>query len=178
MTLGFSTKFPKGKGSLSGEPTYFVEKIWYGIEVNGLLPYSDIMEWIESPNGIVPSKLGKSFKYEELTSSQKNPKFHTIRVDKKNQWKRRDDIHFVIKKRTPFCFHFAPSLTCISTQHISIKYYKNNVFPVIKIDGRKLRPFEMVFLALNDGFDNLVDFLLWFNSDFEGKIIHWTTIRY
>lgn len=33
-------------------------------------------------------------------------------------------------------------------------------------------------IAVNDGFDNIHDFLSWFNKDFDGQIIHWTDKRY
>lgn len=33
-------------------------------------------------------------------------------------------------------------------------------------------------ICLNDGFDSIHDFLLWFNKDWEGKIIHWTDFKY
>ena len=39
MILGFSTKFPKGKGTLSGKTTYFHEKIitalWQDNQIEG-----------------------------------------------------------------------------------------------------------------------------------------------
>ena len=33
-------------------------------------------------------------------------------------------------------------------------------------------------LARNDGFDSIQAFFEWFKEDFEGKIIHWTDLRY
>ena len=49
---------------------------------------------------------------------------------------------------------------------------------IVKIDGRKLTEPEVQQLAWNDGFDNLVDFLMWFADGFKGKVIHWTELRY
>ena len=33
-------------------------------------------------------------------------------------------------------------------------------------------------LAINDGFESLKHFFEYFNEDFEGKIIHWTDLKY
>lgn len=48
----------------------------------------------------------------------------------------------------------------------------------ISVDGRRLSYREALFLAKNDGFIDLADFLNWFKSDFTGKIIHWTNFKY
>ena len=46
------------------------------------------------------------------------------------------------------------------------------------IDGRYLNYDEIKILSLNDGFDSVQQFFKWFNKDFEGKIIHWTKLKY
>jgi hypothetical protein len=73
---------------------------------------------------------------------------------------------------------------CISTQAIEIKYYKHVgmgkilVGPSVCIDGRSLTALEIHDLAINDGFNNIDHFFEWFNTDFKGKIIHWTALSY
>ena len=37
---------------------------------------------------------------------------------------------------------------------------------------------NMTRLAVNDGFDGLKEFFQFFDRDFSGKIIHWTTQKY
>lgn len=56
--------------------------------------------------------------------------------------------------------------------------FAKNSKTIVKIDGRKLTEPEIQQLAWNDGFDNLVDFWMWFADGFKGKIIHWTELRY
>ena len=75
-------------------------------------------------------------------------------------------------------FRFAPVLPVVSTQKIEIRFqeFLNDV--VIKIDGKKLNIQEQQQLAWNDGFDNLLEFLMYFKEDFTGKIIHWTDLKY
>lgn len=37
---------------------------------------------------------------------------------------------------------------------------------------------EIFKLAVNDGFPDAISFFQWFDSDFEGQIIHWTDLKY
>jgi len=48
----------------------------------------------------------------------------------------------------------------------------------IQVNDKQLNYIEIEQLAINDGFDSLKDFMHWFNVDFEGKIIHWTKLKY
>ncbi|GHT36694.1 hypothetical protein AGMMS49574_28830 [Bacteroidia bacterium] len=48
----------------------------------------------------------------------------------------------------------------------------------VKVDDRELGLLEIEAMAINDGFDSLQDFLLFFEGGFKGKIIHWTRFRY
>lgn len=103
-------------------------------------------------------------------------KIHSIRDDKHDKWKVGNKIHFCINMRTKAYQQFKVDI-CKSIQKISIKY--ETVFePVIIIDERKLKFSEFESLAKNDGFNSVMDFLIWFDKDFEGKIIHWTDFKY
>lgn len=86
-------------------------------------------------------------------------------------------------------FRFAPKLPVINVQEISIH---------IDVGGEENRWIyidnELVYSSLshygywseaqllefvqNDGFDTIEDFFNWFDSNFEGQIIHWTDLIY
>jgi hypothetical protein len=106
-------------------------------------------------------------------------KIHTIREDKHNRWKKGNKIHFATGVRTKDYNQFKNTGVCYSTQAITIRYpteYFNDVR--IRIDGILMSVAETQRIAHNDGFENLAAFLIWFNSDFDGKIIHWTKLKY
>ncbi len=49
---------------------------------------------------------------------------------------------------------------------------------VVLVDDRKLKIEEVNQLAINDGFNSVDDFFQYFNTDFTGKLIHWTDLKY
>ena len=164
MILGFSTKFPKGKGTLSGKKTFFINKIMKSIWLN----------FPKETNEFSDEKISV-FNSEKLT-----PKIHTIRVDKNSRWKVGNDIHFSINVRTKKMFRFAPIIKVKSIQKIEIVHRgivgerKANIY----IDNVIIGIDEMEQLAINDGFDSVENFFEWFSNDFTGKIIHWTDLKY
>lgn len=150
MTLSFKTKFK------NGEPTYFLEKIH---------------------NGLVDHGLKNDIKFFDKYT----PKIHSIREDKTDRWKAKRDIHFVINNRTKDRFQFAPVIKCKSVQTIQILHRKNkngDTETWLQVDGKLLMYHEIAQLAVNDGFDSILDFLDFFSEDFSGKIIHWTDLKY
>ena len=50
--------------------------------------------------------------------------------------------------------------------------------PTYIIDDEKLSTKQVVELVQNDGFDSLDDFMAYFDTDFEGKLIHWMNFNY
>jgi hypothetical protein len=66
----------------------------------------------------------------------------------------------------------------ISMQKIEIKYTKLFAWfiagPFVKVDDRLLTILQIHDLATADGFDNVEQFFDCFDTDFVGKIIHWT----
>jgi hypothetical protein len=115
--------------------------------------------------------------------SQWQSKIHTIRHDVSNRWKVGKLIHFVINNRTPDRFQFAPVMKCTGVQAIQIKYWYNGKdekfnAPSVYIDDKELNATEVETLALNDGFNCKADFFDYFNTDFTGKLIHWTDKKY
>lgn len=169
MTLSFTQK-------IKNKPTLFIEKIWACL-------YYGIIDFDTEFN-----KYNQKFKEKFKGSIFVNfgvtcPKRHTIRKDEKNLWKAGKKIHPVINNRTPNRFQFAPTIQCVSTQAIEIVWNYNNSSqkekqPGIFIDGKEIDFETLVNLAKNDGFDTVVDFLQYFDTNFTGKIIHWTNLKY
>jgi hypothetical protein len=182
MILGFSTQ-------INGKPTYFIERIWQGLlnkEFNLLAyhrfkddaAYADVIDKWDHKKDILP-------------------KLHTIREDKTNRWKAGTKIDFFINVRKKNMFRFAPVLPVVSTQKIEIIYSGGSLnYASIYIDGElflnNYNPHQVIKgiksddekeeiiikLAQNDGFDTIEDFVSYFDKDFEGKIIHWTDLKY
>ena len=100
-------------------------------------------------------------------------KIHTIRADKLDRWKVGNKIHFATGVRTKHYNNFKEGF-CLHIQKIKFKYDGDCPVPSIAIDEVMLHCHEIEELAINDGFDDVKSFLEWFNSDFTGKIIHWT----
>lgn len=167
MNLSFSTQ-------LKGKPTYFVEKILSGLHglpefigfhlTNKYQHNLDLIEYCES-------------------------KIHAIIKDSNQRWKAGIKIHFVINTRTKNRFQFADGITVVSTQDIWISpsnksirfWHKDNKNATNSYkDGYwfEMDNNQIELLSKNEGFDNVEDFWNYFNHEFGGKIIHWTTLSY
>ena len=116
----------------------------------------------------------------------KEIKIHSIREDKHNRWKKDRKIHMATGVRTKN-YHCFKEDVCRGTQKIKIRLLDAPLCIEIYIDGEirynslipdKDRSFFIWSLSKNDGFDSINDFFKWFNTDFDGKIIHWTDFRY
>lgn len=124
-----------------------------------------------------------NFKVKILSGS----KIHTIREDQKRRWKVGMKIHMATGIRTKNYRCFCDRFVCKSIQEIRIFYGPFTDEVTVLIDGKEfyhrvgiyvVKSKDMIKLAKNDGFDCVEDFFKWFDSDFEGKIIHWTDFRY
>ena len=127
------------------------------------------------------------FKPQFVEKIIKKKKMHTIREDKKRRWKVGNDIHFATRIRTKNYNQFHKS-RCKKIDDIEIIWNhpfradfnssscvmidSKGYFSVI-VNGKRLGYSEISNLAKNDGFDNVEDFAEWFNSDFNGRLIHW-----
>jgi hypothetical protein len=121
---------------------------------------------------------------------ESKPKKHTIREDKKDRWQFGYLIDFFINTRTVNMFRFAPRINVTNIQKIEIRYNKGggvNVFIDKKffyyqtsfgLEWDKETKNKMLQLVQNDGFETIQDFLNYFNTDFTGKLIHWTDFKY
>lgn len=193
MILPFSTK-------IDGKPTYFAEKILIGLLVKKLVPENDFNSLC--PRFVVIPTADKiihrvSFDY----TIDHKPKLHTIREDKNDRWRVGTKINFYINARQKNMYRFAPVLPVVSTQKIEF-IWKDNTENLtclgmsydktctIIIDNRFFGDVLLLKgtvvsgsdnlprFAQNDGFDTLQDLLDYFNTDFTGKIIHWTNLKY
>ncbi|MCD8178073.1 MAG: hypothetical protein LUE98_11875 [Tannerellaceae bacterium] len=111
-------------------------------------------------------------------------KIHTIREDKTGRWQAGKKIHYATGVRTKNYQCFKEGI-CTGTQEINILYEnKCSDYPAIYISGHKYTYTNKAdmgtlnTLARNDGFPDFKAFCGWFNKNFKGKIIHWTTKRY
>lgn len=180
MILQFSTVFPEGKGMLSGMKTGFVERIILGLVYFNKCTPSAASELLKIPITDVFRLISKSA-----------CKIHTIRKDEKNRWIPDVDIHFQIWSGRPYHsrgIRFAPIIKVKSVQRIDIVKVARVSTPFtcmtskgtfqVMVNGRCLEKKEIKLLVRNDGFNNEEEFFNWFDTDFSGKIIHWTEYKY
>lgn len=186
MILPFSTQ-------LNGKPTYFPEKI-----LSGMLKEFENKsnpEFKNTPEFIYD--YGEFVGYHSVDVAleiidKSKPKLHTIREDKKNRWQVGYLIDFYINTRKVNMFQFAPRVNVQSIQDIEIVWSGGSINVIsIYIDDECFvanynpeynsstqRQNRMELLAQNDGFDSVEDFMNYFNTDFKGKLIHWTDLKY
>lgn len=171
MTLSFRTE-------INGKPNEFIEKIWESLLVNGLATISEY----QNHRMDFTDRFGKDWTLLQIQNKTTRAKCHTIRHDKEGRWKEGNRIQPIINNRTPDRFQFAPDFKCTGTQTIIIEpkidkvgHFRPNR---IIIDGRFLSNDEISDIAINDGFETMADFFAYFNTNFEGKLIHWTEKRY
>jgi len=192
MILPFSTQ-------LNGKATCFPEKI-----INGLFD-GGIIDWDKASALLNPMPFERNGNFHVILfegTKPTNGKIHTIREDITHRWCAGVMIDFYINNRKPDMFQFAPQTPCTATQKIEIlnmgefpsdvplsyviytpmidegEDYEHEQGYAIYVEGKLLSMTEAEDLAANDGFDSIEDFFKYFNSDFEGKIIHWTDKRY
>jgi hypothetical protein len=170
MILGYST-------IIDTKETHFVDKIWSGLIQNELAFHEQIKEFQND-------YLLKTLKELEI-NIEVTPKLHTIREDIKNRWKVGAKIDFYINTRKEDMFRFAPILPVVSIQYIMITRNKHGKAMVF-IDGKIFylqdwsveQKYKMLHFAKNDGFETTEAFFEYFDTDFNGKIIHWTNLKY
>jgi hypothetical protein len=172
MILPFST-------ILKGKQTYFVEKILKGLRKPG----RNALELFIAD--ALNTDFGGKYEINRAMLAICKPKIHTIREDNKSRWYDARLIHAVINNRQKGkMLTFAPPFKCWYVQNISIKW-ENTIHAqipfescTITIDGIKLNFRESQQLAVNDGFENLNEFSAYFNTNFTGKLIHFTDFKY
>ena len=160
MNLPFKIHFP------NGEPTYFIEKILASLFEKDKITRTELVQC----------------KFDVDVFRITNCKHHTIKKGKR--WKAGDKIHFCTGLRTKNYKRFAPIIQVKSVQDIEIKHIYNMID--ISIDSKEFGWMDkeilkatnsIVELSQNDGL-TIEQFANWFDTDFEGQIIHWTDLRY
>jgi uncharacterized protein YqfB (UPF0267 family) len=118
------------------------------------------------------------FKKQFVPKILEGSKKHTIREDATNRWKEGRVIDMATGVRTKQYNKFTEQI-CTGIQTILIIRVSDELNQtIVNVDGRELSLDEIQKLAWNDGFENLIDFWLWFKDGFDGKIIHWTDLKY
>lgn len=137
---------------INGKPTFFKEKILCGFQKDGQIRHL-------------------------------KPKLHTIRRKRSDinssakEWSVGETIQFCTSLASGGALPFGFETNCILIQEMSMVWNDRKI-PDIRIDGRILTSAEIHELAINDGFEALEDFLNYFDTDFSGILIHWTTFKY
>lgn len=189
MTLSFTQ-------TINGKPNYFVHKIWRSI-FNYRIVDADFISYCYQPWF---KKFGETCPM--MDGADIKPKIHTIREDKSDRWKSGMAIHPVINNRTPKRFQFAPTIPCKAVQRIDIKdvtgtrimgsdlnygyILKHAIRDVdfylayeVYVDDKRLMTDAIGELAINDGFDTIDSFFKYFADGIvNGKLIHWTDLKY
>lgn len=176
------------KQQINGKSNYFIQRIWNGLHKELGDDYFQLYDTFLNQHHELFER-GWDDDFHDVVM----PKIHTIREDAKGRWGYNNDIHFVINNRSPQRFQFAPVIKVKSIQKIEIIWFeskhpvegnyavhnpKENLFALIKIDGRQLGHHTMHDIAVNDGFDNVDDFFLYFNKSGKYNLIHWTDKKY
>lgn len=155
------------KTHIGNRQTYFVEKILRG----RLLADPATDEFIQKNIG---NNFGGKYELNRSMLATCKPKIHTLRNDVNQRWAPGMQIHPSINNRSKNMLVFAPAFPCVSTQPIMIMPAFRKVF----IGYRSLTDYMIQKLAQNDGFETVELFWEWFNEDFDGKIIHFTDLKY
>ena len=168
------------KKEINGKPTNFKQKI-----LNSFKKLA-----IEKANIILFAQISDIHKGNFKFDLQ-NSKLHTIRPDVANRFKAGVMIDFKEWSGRPYHsknISFAPRIPVVSVQNISIKEWlaadystcfqmPDNSIYTIEIDGIRQDKKQIKRIAINDGFENEVEFFNYLRR-FEGKLIHWTNLKY
>lgn len=153
---------------INGSRTHFPEKITKSLIECTIFPEDDILRFIYSKYAL----------YDINAYINSHPKNFTIRRDKEEYWDETKIVEFSLDGKSLFL----PSVPVISVQEILMTYFQGRF--EISIDDRYIWGWDVLTsIALNDGFDTVTDFQLFYKRKmihgvFSGKIIHWTNLRY
>lgn len=165
--ITFSRRFPKGHPN-EGNPTYFVEKFWKGLETVG---YSEPQYFFDELRGLGGVISGVDY-------NNAWAKKHTIRVGKR--FKEGELFSPRVWSGKPYTSHqiiIAPDVKIVKVYDISF-YQKDEL---LKINNSVYYPTgynEMVELLAKNGGLSVEDFKSWFTKPFDGQIICWADVGY
>ena len=177
MTLGFSVE-------IEGSYTYFPEKI-----LSAARDLVSPRHFDKYYRDAMHTNYNDKYRFSNDVFVLADPKLHSIRDDVNDLWQPGNLIHPVIYNRSKRRLQFAPTLVCVSTQKIEIFHndYSIEVYIDEKMIGKmywwgdiKNPKFygEIEKLAKNDGFKGPKEFFQYFNTNYTGKLIHWTDLKY
>ncbi len=151
---------------INDEPNYFVAKIWKSLIYKNKISGKELGLYYDKLSGDDKTLINKV-----------RPKLHTIRTDRLDLWIEGIDIEPITDFDDLSQRQFTPTLKCLSIQQITIT---SNLLLTkeVRVADRLLSSQDVEMLAINDGFENAEDFYRYFNSDFHGKLIHWTSLKY
>lgn len=169
---------------LNGKPTHFVEKIL--VSPARQLTEEEYVKYMKAAEVC----FGGKYDFNWIMYATAKPKLHTLREDKKNRWRAGMKIHPVINNRSKNQLQFSPTMLCKRKQKVLIEWRGTSI--IIRFSTRTYIEFNTAaawdksnvnFARLkqfseNDGFDTLEDFLQYFSAGLDGKIIHWTDLKY
>lgn len=166
MKLSFGT-------IINDQPNYFIEKIWKGLTALSSHLENDYFFY----QGRHIEKFDRNWEGDTYTEFL-HAKLHTIRKDSDDLWHPGTEIIMVIYKDTTDEFQFTPALKCTGTQQIEISYATDFSNAQVRIDGVLMDDAQTEALAINDGFNSTAELLSYFSSNFNGKLVHWTPMKY
>lgn len=167
MKMEFAVKWPKKVGELGDQPTYVITKLYQSLE------------------GRRETYLGQySVEHEETFGNRwdgfgekHRAKIHHLQEG--NCWEAGMTIAPVVRYQLKGeFFQFAPSLMCFSVQPFKILYYQGIYQPFVILGERELNRYELTEFVLNEGFDSIVSFTKYYDTDFIGQLVHWTPKYY
>lgn len=112
-------------------------------------------------------------------------KVHTIREDKKDRWREGMTMHMYTGGRFSKEYHEFYKKECICVQPVIMTYYVGRL--EVSIGDTYLFEWpERNEMAISDGFENWEEFEKWWipivdaspKKVFQGKVIHWTDLKY
>lgn len=119
------------------------------------------------------------FKEQFIEKINNGEKIHTIRIDKYNRWEVGMLAQMCVNVRTKNHFQFNEA-TIQSIQDILICQELKSIY----IDDKQLTDEKIYDLAVNDGFESIIQFWQFFKKNYpehlylSAKILHWTNLKY
>lgn len=175
--ITFSRYFPKGHPK-EGQPTYFVEKFWKGLETVG---YSEPLYFFDELRGLGSVISGEDYNHAWA-------KKHTIRNGKR--FKEGEEFSPRVWSGKPYTspqITIAPDVKIVKIYDYEYKIEPNKTEQWF-INGTLVSESNTYMqewfntglieeIAKNDGL-GLIDFLNWFTKPFDGQIICWADVNY
>lgn len=158
--LMFSRYFP-ATHPRKGYETFFVEKIWKSLYINGECP--------DPLNGYIGEYVS-DMRADLASYNNVDPKYHTIRAS--TRWKVGDKFAPRVWRGLPYrskTIQFAPPIEVKKVWNIEVNFKESHE---LIINGKATLFKNLYSLTKNDGL-LLLDFVQWFNKPFTGQIICW-----